>query len=116
FALVVPLTKSRAPRGRHEHELLHPARMADRGLGGDESAHRVAHQRGAFDADLPEEGVHEAAVAGDADLLPRQLREAEAGEVNRDDAMPFGEPRDVLEPVLPAPGEAMDEHDWRPVP
>ena len=48
------------PGGRHEHQLLDAAGMADRHLRRDEAAHRVADDGRALDADLAEERVHEA--------------------------------------------------------
>ena len=65
------------PCGGHQDQLVDAARMADRGLGGDEAAHRVADERRPLDADRPEERVDESPVARDPDLLVRQLRLAE---------------------------------------
>ena len=97
--------------GGHERQLVDASGMADRHLRRDEAAHRIADDGGALDADLAQERVHEPAVAGHADVFVRQLGVAESGQVDRDHAMAAGEVGDVLEPVLPAPGQPVHEHE-----
>ncbi len=76
-------------RGGHEHEALDALGMGDRHLRRDEPAHRAADERGgAGDAERVDDGVDRARVAGDRDRLRGHLRMSEAGEVERDDAVP----------------------------
>ena len=87
-------------------------READRQLGADEAAHRVADDaRRASTPSSSSSASTERAVAGDRDLLRGHLRRAEAGQVEGDDAVRASEVRELLEPVLPGAREAVDEDD-----
>ncbi len=55
------------------------------------------------------EVADEMAISGDRDLPRRHRARPETRQVERDDPVGAGEVRDVLQPVLPAPGEAVDE-------
>jgi hypothetical protein len=111
---VVALVLHGETRRADEHERLDPRRVLDRDLGGDEPAHRVAHEDGRSDPELLEQRVDEPAVARDRDLVRRHLGRAEPGKVEGDDAMSRRrEVGEVLEPVLPRAREPVDEHHRR---
>ena len=94
-----------------EHQALGDVRPRDRDLRRDVAAHRVADEhRGRQIEPVAELGDH-APVVGDRDVLVGHRREPEARQVERDDAPRLGEPRDVLEPVLPLAAEPVDEDD-----
>src|SRR4051794_9594015 len=101
--------------GRHQHELFHPGGKRDRELGGDEAAHRVADDDRAFDPERVAQRVDRLRVSPDGDPLGRHRRAAETGQVRHDHPVGAHERRDVQQPVLPEPGQAVDEHDGRPV-
>jgi hypothetical protein len=110
---VVALLLDRDARRGDEREPLDAVRELDRRLGRDEAAHRVADDRGGVDVEPLEQRVEPAAVARDRDLLARHRRLAEARQVHRDDAMRLHERGDVLQPVLPRAGQAVDEDERR---
>jgi hypothetical protein len=111
---VVALVLDRDPRGGDEHEPLDALGEADRQLGADEPAHRVADHRDGVEAELVEQRVEPAPVAGDRDLLGGHLGEAEARQVDGDRAAAgVGDRREVLQPVLPRAAQPVDEEDRR---
>ena len=100
-------------RGRDQHEPLHALGEADRHLGGDRAAHRVADDGHRIELEQVAHALERRRVAVDRDRLGRQLRAAESRQVDGDHAAVDGGRRDVLDPVLPAPAEAVDEEDRR---
>ena len=107
--------RDRDPRRGDEARALDALRVLDLQLGGHEAAHRVADDDARAELELLAERVDLARVVRDRDLLARHLGVAEPGQVHRDAAPLLREVGQVLEPVLPAAGEAVDEDDRRPV-
>jgi hypothetical protein len=105
----------REARGRDEDQALDALREVDRQLGADQAAHRVAHEGRGVHPELAADLVDDARVAGDRDVLLGHRRRPESGEVEGDDPVVLGEHRNLLEPVLPAPTEAVHEEDGRPL-
>ncbi len=99
--------------GGDEHEPLDALRERDRELRADEAAHRVADHRCGVDPERVQHAVEDARVAGDRDLARGHRRVAEAGQVERDHAALLREHRQLLQPVLPGPGEPVHEHHRR---
>ena len=64
-------------------------------------------------AQLAEQRIHDLRVAGHRDRLGGHRRMAEAGEVHRDDAMARAQRAHLFQPVGPAAGQTVDEHDRR---
>ena len=98
---------------RDEHEPLDALRVLDRQLGADEAAHRVADDPRLVDVELLHQLVDRVGVAADRDLLGGHLGLAEAGQVDGDHAMVAGEEGNLLEPVLPAARQPVDEDHRR---
>jgi hypothetical protein len=104
----------REPGRADEHELLDARGEADRHLGPDEAAHRVADDHGPLDPERVQQLVDDAAVARDRDLLGGHGGVAEPRQVHRDDAVVAGEVGDVLQPVDPCARQAVDEDERIP--
>ncbi len=98
-----------------EDEPLDPLGLVDGHLGGDEAAHGVADEGAGLDPQRRAEVLEQLPVAGDRDLAVGGHRaRPETGEIQRHRPVAaVGHRRHVLEPVLPAAAEAVDEDDRR---
>ena len=89
--------------------------MGDGQLGGDEAAHRVADEVDRPDAERRRAPLDAAGVVGDRDVAGRASRTRRSpGRSSAITAALASKERHVLQPVLPRPAQAVDEHHRGP--